>query len=280
VDDAFIERWEENSRPVRVLTAPVQVEPIFSPGNRWPAQAYGIMVEVAPVQPIPDHPRFALYFYFPPALGQAELLTVGDELFCFYGRFPFPGDPPNPPDPFGLRDRRRYAGLTIHRINGVVPPLVRESATEELQPRLALEPLEYEQWWEQRKKGKMNVTKWIGESGFPPVAPASAFVPEPGTERPHYNSVGLTGTLASDATASEVQLSGVKLPHSPISLRYLGERLSVGYGPPFGLSHLRCGDRVSLSADFIGFAHVHLQDTDWRLRATCSGVFWLSRPAP
>jgi len=44
MDDAFIELWEEDIPQLRVLSAPVQVEPIFRPGGIWPAQDYGIMV--------------------------------------------------------------------------------------------------------------------------------------------------------------------------------------------------------------------------------------------
>jgi hypothetical protein len=152
MDETFIELWEEDQPRLRVLTAPVQVEPIFSPGNLWPGQDYGIMVEVEPWFPIANVAplRFGLYFYFPPALAQAEnLLSVGDELLCGYGRFPFPGDAPLlPPSVFGGRDRRRYAGLTIRRINGAPPPL------QQSRPRARLQKAatgEYDAWLQARR---------------------------------------------------------------------------------------------------------------------------------
>jgi hypothetical protein len=152
MDHVFVEVWGEEDWPQqRVLTAPVRVNPIFSPGNLWPGQSYGIMVEVERLIQIPNLSplRFALYFYFPPALGQAEtLLNVGDELLCFYGRFPFPTDPRIQPDPFGRRDRRRYAGLTISRINGATPPRLQQS-----RPPFVVEQAtdEYEQWLAARR---------------------------------------------------------------------------------------------------------------------------------
>jgi hypothetical protein len=127
----------------------------------------------------------------------------------------------------------------------------------------------------------MDVNKWVGETGFPLVISPKPFVPEPGTKPPVYEKVMITGTLDNDAGDSRIELQAVRLaPHSPIALRYLGERLSVAYAPPLALGHLRRGDRISVSAEFLGFPHAHLQQTDWRLGATCTGVFWLSRPAP
>lgn len=131
-------------------------------------------------------------------------------------------------------------------------------------------------------QSRMNLLAWMRPTGFPPSLPVKAFIPEPGALKPVHRGVALAGTLESDAEDSLIDLVNVTLaPHSPIALRYLaGQRLSLGYGSPLALGHLRHGDRISVSAELVEFPHPHLQQSDWRLTATCSGVFWLSRPPP
>ena len=118
----------------------------------------------------------------------------------------------------------------------------------------------------------MNLLAWMGPTGFRRVFRSRLSFPS----REHSNQFigrSMAATSESDAEDSLIDLVNVTLaPHSPIALKDLaGQRLSLGYGSPLALGHLRHGDRISVSAELVEFPHPHLQQSDWRLTATCSG---------
>jgi hypothetical protein len=96
------------------------------------------------------------------------------------------------------------------------PPLGWKKPMPETSPPQEINPY----FLGKRRSPKMNMHGHLDPAtGFPPVTPPKPFIPEPGSSRPEFKNVAITGTLASDATDSLIELEAIRLaPYSPIAL--------------------------------------------------------------